>query len=640
MAEKAVVVGSGPGAATAAMVLAEAGWDVVVFEKGRNYFSDLTEPAPGTLFSNDELKMLRGFGGPDTEGEPRAFRSTADDPEPLEVGFVNNLPTTVGGGSAHWDAKVPRFWDIDFEKLTRLGPIDGADVVDWPVSYSEMAPYYDAVEQLIGVQGDGDGWAAVAGKYAPRSRAFPMPPGPAQLASLLLAEGAGATGLHPYSYPAAVASQPYDGRPACINCGFCSGFGCPIHDRGSALIPLRRALLSGRAELRPDSMVTRIEHDGSSATGVRWVGSDGAEHTESADFVVLGGGAVESPRLVLLSDVGDDSGWIGGGIMFHWFSDGFGIWLDQRLHGYRGRSFSHGLDDFCDPDFPGAREAAAEVGLPYLRGGILEMGGTSHLIQEALQYVDLMEIFDADKPFGRRFKELMRLSALRDRLAGMQMIAEDLCQQANRVDLDPSITDRYGLPAARVTYHPHLYELTAQQFYMPHMEALAKAAGADVSGAVAQTGTPQAPSPTGETTPSGAHLMGGLRMGTDPSNSATDGFGRLWSIQNVGVADAAVFPTSGAHNPTLTIFAIALRNARSWAGLEGPPELAVDDEGDRGADSGVPVGLVVAGAAGGAAVIAGGAAALAARKRRASAHGSETAEDGTADGSGPEPLSS
>lgn len=632
MAEKAVVVGSGPGAATAAMVLAEAGWDVVVFEKGRNHFSDLSEPAPRTLFSNDELKMLRGFGGPDTEGEPRVFRSTATGPEPLEVGFVNNLPTTVGGGSAHWDAKVPRFWDIDFEKLEALGPIDGADIIDWPLSYSDMTPYYDAVEQLIGVQGDAEGWATIAGKYAPRSGPFPMPPGPGQLSSLLLAEGASATGLHPYSYPAAVASEPYDGRPSCINCGFCSGFGCPIHDRGSALIPLRRALLTGRTELRADSMVTRIEHDGSTATGVRWVDTGGAVHTESADFVVLGGGAIESPRLVLLSDVPGDSGWIGGGIMFHWFTDGFGIWLDQRLHGYRGRSFSHGLDDFCDPDFPGAHEAATEAGLPYLRGGILEMGGTSHLIQEALQYVDLMETFDADKPFGRRFKELMRLSALRDRLAGMQMIAEDLCQQANRVDLDPTETDRYGLPVARITYHPHLYELTAQQFYMPHMEALLAAAGADVSGAVAQTGTPEAPSPTGETTPSGAHLMGGLRMGTDPSNSATDGFGRLWGLQNVGVADAAVFPTSGAHNPTLTIFATAMRNARSWAGLEGPSEpLIVDDDAAADADSGVPA-LVIAGAAAGAAVVGGVTAALVARKRRASSAGPDPSTEEGVDG--------
>ncbi len=611
MAERAVVVGSGPGAATAAMVLAGAGFDVVIMEKGRNLFAGaLTEPAPETLFSNDELKMRRGFGGPDLEGEPRTFRGSTDDVEPISIGDVNTLPTTVAGGTVHWDAKTPRFWDIDFNKRSLLGPIDGADVIDWPFDYDELAPFYDAMERLIGVQGDADALAeGPAGRYAPRNAPFPMPPGAQMYSSRLLADGARAQGLHPYPFMMAINSALYDDRPACINCGFCSGFGCPIHDRGSALVPLRHALLTGNAELRDEAMVTRIEHDGKQATGVRWVDADGAEHTEPADLVVLGAGAIESPRLVLLSDVDDPDGWIGAGTMFHWFTDGFGIWLSERIHADRGRDTTQAIDDFCDPDFPGARDAAAEAGLPYFRGGIVEMGGTTHLLDEALQYVDLMEIFDAEKPFGHRFKELMRLSALRDRLAGAAMIAEDLGQRTNRVELDPDVRDRYGLPVAAITYAPHTYELAAQEFYIPHLIALMEAAGADVAGATAQTGTPDKPAPTGSVVPSGAHLQGGLRMSEDRSAGATDEFGRLWALPNVGVADASVFPTSGAHNPTLTIFTTAFRNARAWAGLEGAPTLPAtftEDRGSDGSDSNVP-GAAIAGA--GAAAALGGAAA-------------------------------
>ncbi len=612
MAERAVVVGSGPGASTAAMVLADAGWDVVIFEKGRNLFAGaLTEPAPETLFSNDELKMRRGFGGPDLDGEPRTFRSSADDPEPLSVGDLNTLPTTVAGGTVHWDAKTPRFWDIDFKKLSMLGPIDGAEIADWPFAYSEIAPYYDVMEQLIGVQGDADVLAeGPAGLHAPRSGPFPMPPGAPMYGSTLLAEGARRQGLHPYPFTQAINSQLYDGRPACIDCGFCSGFGCPIHDRGSALVPLRHALLTGNVELRDEAMVTRIEHDGSRATGVSWVDADGDEHTEPADFVVLGAGAIESPRLVLLSDVEDSNGWIGAGTMFHWFTDGFGIWLSERIHAGRGRDSSHAIDDFCDPDFPGAREAAAAAGLPYFRGGIVEMGGTTHLMDEALQYVELMEIFDADKPFGRRFKDLMRLSALRDRLTGSVMIAEDLNQRSNRVDLDPTVRDRYGLPVAAVTYAPHAHELVAQEFYTPHLVGLIDAAGADVAGATAQTGTPDKPAPTGSIVPGGAHLHGGLRMSRGPTDGATDEYGRLWALPNVGVADSSVFPTSGAHNPTLTIFTTALRNARSWAGVEGDPTLpATFSEGQSGSnDGGDGAGAAIAAGVGAAAL--GGAAAV------------------------------
>jgi len=604
------------------MVLAGAGWDVVILEKGRNLFAgELTEAAPRTLFSNDELKMRRGFGGPDTDGEPRTFRSSPDDVDPLSVGDLNTLPTTVAGGTVHWDAKTPRFWDIDFEKLAMLGPIDGADVVDWPFDYEEIAPYYDVVEQLIGVQGDADVLAeGPAGAHAPRSGPFPMPPGAPMYGSTLLAEGARSRGMHPYPFTQAINSQAYDGRPACIDCGFCSGFGCPIHDRGSALIPLRHALLTGNVELRDEAMVTRIEHDGTRATGVRWVDAAGEEHGEAADFVVLGAGAIESPRLALLSDIDDPDGHLGAGTMFHWFTDGFGIWLSERIHAGRGRDSSHAIDDFCDPDFPGAREAAAAAGLPYLRGGIVEMGGTTHLIDEAAQYVELMEIFDADKPFGRRFKDLMRLSALRDRLTGAVMISEDLRQRSNRVGLDPDVRDRYGLPVAAVTYAPHDHELVAQEFYTPHLVGLIEAAGADVAGATAQTGTPARPAPTGSVVPGGAHLMGGLCMSTDAGGGATDGFGRLWSLDNVGVADASVFPTSGAHNPTLTIFTTALRNARAWAGLEGPPSLPATFEGSEGTGaggstgSGDATGAVIAATAGAAAL--GGAAVVSARRAK------------------------
>lgn len=614
---KAVVVGSGPGGATAAMVLAAAGWDVVVLERGVDHFGDLTAAAPRTRYSNDELKMRRGFGLIDPEAEPRTFRYDDRSDDPVAVGDVNDVPIGVGGGTTQWDAKTPRFWDLDFAKATILGPVEGADVVDWPVTYDDMVPYYEVAEALLGVAGDVDAvHGTPAGRHARHRRPFPMPPGVPMLGALTLAEGARKVGLHPIPFPEAINSRPYDGRPSCISCGHCGGFGCPIQDRGSALVPLRRALLTGRGELRSEAMATRIRHDGRRATAVEWLDRRGRRHREAADFVVLAGGPVESVRLALLSDAPDPTDRLGRGLMYHWFTMGFGVWLDRRMHGNRGRDVSHAVYDFCDPDFPGAREEARRHGLPYFRGGVVEMGGTTHPIDEALQYVDLLEMFEPERPFGPRFKELMRESPLRDRLVGAQMIAEDLPQLTNRIDLDPRVTDHLGRPAPRITYRPHRHELVAQDFYLPILRKMIDAAGAGYSGAIAQAGTEGRPSPTGQVTPMGMHTMGGLRMGTDPGTSATDEVGRLRGLGNVGVADGSAFPTGGAHNPTLTIVALAWRNARAWAGLDGPPEMidAVDRRGAGGDDGGgaTPLALAV----GGAAVLTAGAGAAAGIRRR------------------------
>lgn len=565
MAAKAIVIGSGAGGSTAAMVLAEAGYDVVILEKGRNYFRDLISPMPKTLFANDELKAgIRAFEEPDPAAEPRTFRRTSAEVR-SHTGPVNELPSTVGGGTVHWDAKTPRYWDIDFAKLSMLGPIDGADVQDWPFTYQEIAPYYDEIEQLIGVAGDIAQLPDVTLAHAPRTRPLPMPPGPPQYSSTVVAQGARALDLQPYPVPMAINSQSYQGRPACNNCGFCSRYGCPIHARVGALAPLRRALLAG-AELRAETFVFRIEHKDGRATGVSYVDSAGKTRTERADVVVLAGSAIESIRLALLSQIPDPNQQIGRYLMFHWFTAGFAIFLRERMHAYRGRSTSHGVDEFADPNFRGARLAAQAMGLPYFRGGVLELGGTQDPIAEAEIYRGtILPLISPREPFGRIFKQLMRASVLRDRFFGLEMIGEDLAQVTNGVDLDPTVKDIRGYPVARVTYAPHAHEIAAQTFYIPLISALLKAAGADASAAVPETSSDRFPVAAGDV-PDGKHIMGGLRMGKDPKTSVANEHGRLHALDNVLVADGSVFPTSGAHNPTLTIMATTLRNARMLAG--------------------------------------------------------------------------
>lgn len=556
------VVGSGPGGATAAKVLAEAGHDVVIFEKGRSYFSNLTSDLPGTVFSNDELKTDRSFAEADPLSEPRVFRTSTADKTPF-VGAVQSLPQTVGGGAVHWDAKTPRYWDIDFKKRSLLGPQPGAAVEDWPFSYEEIAPHYEVIEQLIGVQGSRAELPPLTRRHAPHSTDFPMPPGPPQYSSLLAAKGAKAVGLHPFPAAMAINSREYEGRPACNNCGFCSDYGCPILARIGALAPLRDALLAG-AELRERSTVVHVGHRNGRVHGVQWLDEHGNHHRQLFDAVVLAGNSIETVRLALFSNLPDPYRATGRYLMFHWFTDGSGIFLDERLHGYRGRDHTHDIDDFANPEFPGARRAAKEAGLPYFRAGKVEMGGTDRPLGEAQQYVGILPVLAPHKPFGRAFKELMRSSILRDRLLGLTLMGEDLPYATNRVDLDRNVRDWRGYPVPRITYSPGRHELAAQAFYMPWMVKLLEAAGAEVALAIPQE--PSARFPVGAAgVPSTDHIMGGMRMGRNPATSVTDSEGRHHQLENLFVADGSVFPTSGGHNPTLTIMATARRNALRWA---------------------------------------------------------------------------
>jgi len=557
VADRAVVVGSGAGASVVSLELARAGWDVVVLERGPAYVSNPDKPS--RRFSNDELKANRYFEVPDPLTEPRVFRAAAGDPG--EVGSVNELAAVVGGGTVHWDAKVPRFWDIDFKKKSLLGAFPGTDVCDWPFSYDEIMPFYERVERMLGVQGDAHVLpSAPTLKHAPGRRGYAMPPGPQQFASQTIADGCRAMGMHPYAFPMAINSREHDGRPACNDCGQCSGYGCALNARIGALAVLDEACKTGRVRVRAETFAHRVRFDGRRAKHVEWIGPQGRHGSERADLVVLAASAIETSRLAKLSELPDPHDRIGRDMMFHNFVDGFGIFLDRRMHAYRGRSTTQCCEDLADPDYPGMREAAQAAGLPYIRGGIMELGGSQDPIAEANVYRFLLEtIHSADPtntatpPFGARFKQLMRASPMRDRLAGVSMVGEDLPYATNRVDLAP-VKDYRGIPVARVTYSPGQHEQVAVAFCASQITGLMKAAGASVSAAV--------PESLGDQTaiPHGAHVMGGMRMGHDPRSSVTNGIGLVHHLDNVLVADGSVFPTSGAHNPTLTIMATALRN--------------------------------------------------------------------------------
>jgi gluconate 2-dehydrogenase alpha chain len=548
MTVDAIIVGSGPGGATVANILTAAGWSVVIFEKGRNHLIDLEDPTKlAHDFSNDEIKFVfRHFLGPDPFLEPRTFRTGIEEGDRSFVGDVNSVPSTVGGGGTHADGKVPRFREVDFEMLSTYGPQDGAAVADWPLTYADLEPFYADVERRIGVSGE-----AGANPFAAwRSGPYPMPPGPSMYGATLSSAAAEELGYHPYPAPGATNSVPYDDRPACNNCGFCSFFGCPIHAKGDPVAMLQRALLSGHAEIRPETFVSRIRTEGSRATGVDFIGSDGVERSLDARYVVVAGGAVETPRLLLLS--GFDHPLIGRHLMVHVQTIVVGGFADRRFHTERGRAVTHVHDDPMIPD-DASRAAAAEAGLPWMRGGMVEHGGPSLPILEAKLY-----------RWGHLHKAHMRESPLRDRLWALTMQGEDLPLTTNRVDLDPSVRDVRGFPVARFTYRPHRHELVASAHHGPRLAAILESLGAEWTSIVTSPGTGEGRSMS--SVPMSRHVMGTVRMGEDPAMSVVDGYGRLHDTPNVIVADSSVFVTSSGYGPTLTLAALAARSATALVG--------------------------------------------------------------------------
>ena len=625
--KRAIVVGSGPAGSTVARLLAKSGnYHVLILEKGRNYFTGLGGPTNkiGNLFSNDEIgwESRRSPITQDPLLEPRSFRTGPDAGKRTFVGDVNSLPTAVGGGTIHYDAKARRFREVDFITNSLMGgtpdkpAIPGTTYADWAMEYRHLEPFYAVMEEIVGVQGPARRVGRKIVNPNPyeswRSTPFAMPPGVAQLNSLLPSEAASRLGYHPAPVPTSINSRPYRGRPACVDCGFCLHYGCPNNAKGGGIWQLHDALRTGRAELRSEVNVVRVEHARGRggrfrATGVTYMTPDGRTHTERADLVVLANSPIEAARLSFVSGIGqghpnekkissaqpsdtDPSGLLGRNLMFHLQTTVLAV-VNQDIHSFRGRTSTHTLDAFV-----GAGPSAKEFDPAVPRGGILEIGGNLNPVVEASEV--------AAFAYGARHKEYMQLGPFHKRLTTFTMQGEDMPQITNYVDLDPDIVDVYGVPVPRVSYQSHPYELAASAYYTPLMLAIMDAIGGPGSSypsvrtlaalAINTTLPPALPgsidagvqqilsaTPFNEI-PASAHIMGTHRAALSPAHGPCDPYGRYWAFDNVYHAGGGLFATAPGYNVTLTIWALAyVVGAAIVSGVGGRPAYSKADV-DRG----------------------------------------------------------
>jgi choline dehydrogenase-like flavoprotein len=613
--KRAIVVGSGPAGSTVARLLARSGeYTVLVLEKGRNYFVGLGGPTERVtnLFSNDEVgwESRRSPVSQDPFLEPRSFRTGPGSGVRTFVGDVNNLPTTVGGGTVHYDAKARRFREVDFITNSLMGgtadkpAIPKTTYTDWPMQYRHLEPFYAVMEEIVGVQGpahrSGNRIVNPNPYESYRSTPFAMPPGVAMLNSLLPSEAAASLGYHAAAVPTSILSRPYRGRPACVDCSFCLHYGCPNNSKGGAVWQLQDALLTRRAELRAEVNVVRIEYERAPggkfrASGVTYVDPDGTSHTERADLVVLANSPIEATRLSLLSGIGkahpdeknlksaqpvatDPSGLLGRNLMFHLQTTVLAV-VNQDIHSFRGRTSTHTLDAFV-----GAGPSPASFNAEVPRGGILEIGGNLNPVVEASEV--------AAFAYGARHKEFMQLGPFHKRLTTFTLQGEDMPQITNYVDLDPAIVDVFGTPVPRISYQSHPYELAASAFYTPKMIEIMEAIGGPGSAYpsirtlfAAPLNTTLPPALPGKVDapvqqvvsqtpfneiPASAHIMGTHRVALDPEHGPCDPYGRYWAFENLYHAGAGLFSTGPGYNPTLTIWALAYWVAAAIVSGTGP----------------------------------------------------------------------
>lgn len=531
-----VIVGSGSAGGIIAKELATGGFQVVVLEQG-----PFRNPQD---FTHDEISVARYHellgGGPKVDGQ--TFRDHES-----KLAMPADVPAaeyaqTVGGSSVHFTANFWRLREIDFRERSVVGPISGTTFADWPIGYEELEPYYSRVDWEIGVSG------APGPHDSFRSRPFPMPPMPVKSSGVLLERGARKLGLNPQPAPLAILSQPLNGRPACISCGFCMGFGCEVGAKSStlaAMIPGAQA--SGNCEIRAECAAFRVTTTaGGRVDRVHYYDPDGNEASQKAKAVILSANGAETARLLLMSGspvqpegLANSSGFVGRNIMFNGHSIAHGEFAEQ-LNEYKGVQVTRIVHDFYDAD-----SARGHYGGGGIDARPLDAMGP---VQFALAGVP-----PGTKTWGAEYKA--SLARRFTRQMSVLCSTTSLPQDSNNVTLDPTHTDKWGRPSIRMTYRDHEDDLATALFLQDRAMEILAAAGA--KRAWRDHVGPQKGS---------AHLLGTCRMGDDPRTSVVDKFHRSHDIRNLFICDGSSFVTSGRGQPTMTIMALAFRAAEHIAG--------------------------------------------------------------------------
>ena len=503
-----VIIGSGAGGGTMAYELTKAGIPCVVLEAG-----PWIKPED---YVNDEWEAFLQMAWLDTRTTSGSWRVAKDFP-----GVPAWLVKAVGGTTTHWAGATPRFFDYEFKTLSTYGEIEGAALLDWPISLADLAPYYDQAEKKMG-----------------STHRHGRPPLPANNNYKVFANGAEKVGYKLYATgPYATNAEPYDGRPGSIQ----DGFNFQGDKNGSkwniAVREIPRALETGLLDLRTESHAVKITHDESGKVdAVEYVDKDGNMHRQAAKVVCVAGNSIETPRLLLLSEssmfpngLANGSDQVGRNYMRHTTGSVYAR-FEKPVRMWRGETMAGIIAD----------EAPNDPSRGFVGGYYMET--------LALGPAFLSSFIDPGA-WGPDFSRMMDGYA---NIAGMWIVGEDMPQSTNRITLSDAASDQWGLPAPNVHFDDHANDVAMRNYAYERAEKLYEAVGA-----VQHFRTP--PYPT-------THNLGTCRMSEHAEDGVVDRWGRAHEVPNLFISDGSVMTTGGAANPTLTIVALATRQAEYLAG--------------------------------------------------------------------------
>ncbi len=498
-----VIIGSGAGGGTLAHELTQRGIGCVVLEAG-----PFLRP---TDYVNDEWPAFNQMAWLDKRTASGPYRVATDFP---------NLPAwivkAVGGTTTHWAGATPRFRAYEFATASHYGGIRGANLLDWPITLADLEPYYDRAEKAVGST-HRHGRPALPGNNNYR----------------VLANGAEKLGYKFYATgPYGTNAEPYDGRPGSLQDGF--NF---QGDKGSAkwstaVREIPRALETGRCDLRAECQAVQITHDAAGhVDGVLYLDRDGNLNRQAAKVVCVAGNSIESPRLLLMSasslhpdGLANSSGQVGRNYMRHTTGSVYAR-FDSPVHMYRGETMAGIVAD----------EARLDTSRGFAGGYYLETLSLGPAFLAA---------FVEPGSWGREFTEVMDAY---ENTAGLWIVGEDMPQESNRVTLNTALTDQWGLPVPDVRVEDHLNDVTMREHAYRQADRLY-----DAVGAVGTHHTPPYPA---------THNLGTCRMSARPEDGVVDQWGQAHDVPGLFVSDGSVMTTGAAANPTLTIVALAIRQA-------------------------------------------------------------------------------
>ena len=523
------VIGSGAAGGTLAGQLAERGARVALIEAG-----GYRDPA-----------KLRTHAWPYDQVRPPVIPEVTTDPEREPVEYAGDTISVgrgrvLGGRTTHWNAVALRFSEDDFREWS----VNGSEE-DWPLSYQELAPYYDQAEELMVVCGTRENLEVLPdGRF--------IPPLPLRCSEKILGRAGKKLGMRVIPVRKALATGDGHGRAPCHYCGHCME-GCgvsAIFNTAEHVLP--RARRTGRLTVRSGWMARelRTDQEGRVRAAMIFDRESRREDEVRARVFAVCGGNIESARLLLNSrsrrfpnGLANNNDVVGRYLHGHVTAEVFG-YLKELIR-TKSTNRDGALDHAYIPRFPPLGRT------DYVGGFGIQLNVRSYMRPHQAWHVP---------GFGLDFKQ--RVRDLQPAQTSALTFGKVVAHPDNRVTLHPTRRDDYGLPVPRVRFRWQPNDMAIYDAMLDACHKMYDTAG--VAFRMERRGGPQG---------FASHEVGCVRMGRDPKTSVLNRFNQTHEVKNLFVVDGSSFTTFPEKNPTLTIVALAIRAAESIQRLRGRGEL-------------------------------------------------------------------